>query len=159
MVALSNTEFILILWVTQVGSMVKSTCQARDTNSIPGLEDPLKKEMATHSSILAQRIPCTEHPGRLHSMVIKESATTQRLNNSSSSSTPWKLEASVCHGHILSHSFVSVSLRAYGMQPSRHLCPWNSPDKKTRVDCPFPSPGDLPNHGIEARSHSLQADS
>ena len=47
MVALSNTEFILILWVSQVGSMVKSTCQARDTNFILGLEDPLEKEMAT----------------------------------------------------------------------------------------------------------------
>ena len=30
-----------------------------------GREDPLKKEMATHSSILAWRIPRTEEPGRL----------------------------------------------------------------------------------------------
>ena len=30
-----------------------------------GLEDPLEKEMATHSSILAWRIPWTEEPGRL----------------------------------------------------------------------------------------------
>ena len=28
-------------------------------------EDPLEKEMATHSSILARRIPWTEEPGRL----------------------------------------------------------------------------------------------
>ena len=33
-----------------------------------GLEDPLKKGMATHSSILAQRIPWTEEPGGLKSM-------------------------------------------------------------------------------------------
>ena len=33
-----------------------------------GQEDPLKKEMATHFSILACRIPCTEEPGRLQSM-------------------------------------------------------------------------------------------
>ena len=33
-----------------------------------GLEDPLEKEMATHSSILAWRIPWTEEPGRLQSM-------------------------------------------------------------------------------------------
>ena len=33
-----------------------------------GLEDPLKKEMAIHSSILAWRIPWTEKPGRLQSM-------------------------------------------------------------------------------------------
>ena len=31
-------------------------------------EDPLKKEMATHSSILAWRIPRREDPGRLQSM-------------------------------------------------------------------------------------------
>ena len=33
-----------------------------------GQEDPLEKEMATHSSILAWRIPWTEEPGRLESM-------------------------------------------------------------------------------------------
>jgi len=32
---------------------------------IPGQEDPLKKGMATHSSVLAWRIPWTEGPGRL----------------------------------------------------------------------------------------------
>ena len=33
-----------------------------------GREDPLQMEMATHSSILAWRIPWTEEPGRLQSM-------------------------------------------------------------------------------------------
>ena len=33
-----------------------------------GQEDPLEKGMATHSSILAWRIPWTEEPGGLHSM-------------------------------------------------------------------------------------------
>ena len=33
-----------------------------------GLEDPLKEEMATHSSILARIIPWTEEPGGLQSM-------------------------------------------------------------------------------------------
>ena len=33
-----------------------------------GQEDPLEKEMATHSSVLAWRIPWTEEPGRLQSM-------------------------------------------------------------------------------------------
>ena len=42
---------------------------ARDESSIPGVwEDPLEKEMATHSSILACRIPCTEKPGGLHTV-------------------------------------------------------------------------------------------
>ena len=33
-----------------------------------GQEDPLEEGMATHSSILARRIPWTEEPGRLQSM-------------------------------------------------------------------------------------------
>ena len=33
-----------------------------------GWEDPLEEEMATQSSILAQRIPWTEEPGRLSSI-------------------------------------------------------------------------------------------
>ena len=33
-----------------------------------GQEDPLEKEMATHSSILAWEIPWTEEPGRLQSI-------------------------------------------------------------------------------------------
>ena len=36
-----------------------------------GQEDPLEKEMATHSSILAWRIPWTEEPGRLQIMVLQ----------------------------------------------------------------------------------------
>ena len=41
---------------------------ARDAGSIPESEDPLEKEMATHSSILAWRIQRTEEPGRLQFM-------------------------------------------------------------------------------------------
>ena len=36
-----------------------------------GWEDPLEKVMATHSSILARRIPWTEEPGRLQSMELQ----------------------------------------------------------------------------------------
>ena len=36
-----------------------------------GQEDLLEKEMATHSSILAWRIPCTEEPGGLQSVGLK----------------------------------------------------------------------------------------
>ena len=45
-------------------------------------EDPLEKEMATHSSILARRIPWTEEPGRIQSMGIlgHESTMTQSSN-------------------------------------------------------------------------------
>ena len=44
-----------------------------------GREDPLEAEMATHSSILAWRIPWTEGPGRLQSKGSKELDTTEQL--------------------------------------------------------------------------------
>ena len=51
------------------GSVGKeSACNAGDLGWIPGSEDPLEKEIATHSSILAWRIPWTEEPGGLQSM-------------------------------------------------------------------------------------------
>ena len=46
----------------------ESACNAGDLGSISGQEDALEKEMATHSSILAWRIPWTKKPGRLWSM-------------------------------------------------------------------------------------------
>ena len=43
-----------------------------------GQEDPLEEDVATHSSILAWRIPLTEEPGGLHSpWGLKESGTTE----------------------------------------------------------------------------------
>ena len=45
---------------------VSATIQETQVQSL-GWEDPLEKGMATHSSILAWRIPCTEDPGRLQS--------------------------------------------------------------------------------------------
>ena len=45
-------------------------------------EDPLEKEMATYSSILAREIQWTEEPGGVQSMGSQESDTTQRLNHS-----------------------------------------------------------------------------
>ena len=46
----------------------QSACNTGVSGSILGWEDPLKKGMATHSSILAWRIPWTEEPGGLLSM-------------------------------------------------------------------------------------------
>ena len=42
-----------------------------------GWKDPLEKEMATHSSILAWRIPWTEEPGRLQSMGLQRLDMTE----------------------------------------------------------------------------------
>ena len=56
-------------WASLVAQMVKNL-PARQATQVRSLveEDPLEKEMATHSSILAWRIPWTEAPSRLQSM-------------------------------------------------------------------------------------------
>ena len=56
-------------WTTLVAQAVKClpTMQETRFQSLGG-EDPLEKEMATHSSTLAWRIPWTEEPGGLQSM-------------------------------------------------------------------------------------------
>ena len=46
----------------------ESACSVGDLGSIPGQEDPLEKEMATHSSILDWEIPWTEEPHGLQSI-------------------------------------------------------------------------------------------
>ena len=53
-------------WASLVTKMVKNLA-AMQAQSL-GLEDPLEKGMATHSSILAWRIPRTEEPGGLHTV-------------------------------------------------------------------------------------------
>ena len=53
----------------------KSPVNVGDTGSILGQEDPLEKEMETHSSTLAWEIPWTEEPGGLQSMGSQKSRT------------------------------------------------------------------------------------
>ena len=60
---------LVFSWGFPGGSEVKaSVCSVGDLVQSLGREDPLEKEMATHSSILAWRIPWMEEPGRLQSM-------------------------------------------------------------------------------------------
>ena len=58
-----------LLWASLVAQTVKNLPAMRETwvRSL-GWEDPLEEGMATHSSILAWRIPWTEEPGALQSM-------------------------------------------------------------------------------------------
>ena len=49
-----RVKHLPVMWETLVRSL--------------GREDPMEKEMTTHSSILSWRIPQTEEPGRLQSM-------------------------------------------------------------------------------------------
>ena len=54
--------------VSLVAQLVKNLPAMQETLvRFLGQEEPLKKEMAAHSSILAWRIPWTEEPGRLQS--------------------------------------------------------------------------------------------
>ena len=66
-----SLDLLLMVWTKSslVVQMVKHLPAMQDTRVRSlGWEDPLEKEMATHSSILAWRIPWTEEPGRLQSM-------------------------------------------------------------------------------------------
>ena len=56
-------------------SVVKNLLPLQETQvQSLGHEDPLEKEMATHSSILAWKIPWTEQPGGLQSMGLQRVA-------------------------------------------------------------------------------------
>ena len=64
---------MILLWIenkkTSLAASGKgSTFNKGDIGLILGSEDPLKMEMATHSSILTSEIPWTEEPGGLESM-------------------------------------------------------------------------------------------
>ena len=55
-------------WFPDGSDGKESTCNEEDLGSIPGLGRSLEKEMATHFSILAWKVPCMEEPDRLQSM-------------------------------------------------------------------------------------------
>ena len=74
-----------------------------------GREEPLEKEMAIHSSILAWKIPWTEKPGRLQSVGHKESDKTEWLH------------------FQFSCSVVSDSLWPHGLHHTRVPCPPPTP--------------------------------
>ena len=61
--------FSFSIWTSLGAQMVKNLPSVQETQvQSLGQEDPLEKGMATHSSILAWRIPWTEEPGGLQSM-------------------------------------------------------------------------------------------
>ena len=57
-------------------------CNAGDAGSIPGWEDPLEEETATHFSILAWEVPWTEEPGRLQSAAAASAKSLQSCPDS-----------------------------------------------------------------------------
>ena len=48
-----------------------------------------------------------------------------------------------------------ILLPPHGLWPARHLCPWDFPGKNIGVSSHSPSPGDLPDPGIEPTSSAL----
>ena len=61
-----------------------------------GREDPLKKEMVTHSSTLAQRIPWTEAPGGLRAIGLQRVRHTEQLDFHIHTFTTWRGHRAFC---------------------------------------------------------------
>ena len=59
----------------------------------------------------------------------------------------------------VNHSVMSGSLRPYGLQPARLLCPWGFSRQEYWRGLPCPPPGNLPDPGTEPMSPALRADS
>ena len=89
---LSFWQGVWASWASPVAQLVKNPPAILETwvQSL-GQEDPLKKEMANCSSILAWRIPWTEEPGGLQSTGLQDSDTTYQLN----SNNIWELLVSL----------------------------------------------------------------
>ena len=126
-----------------------------------GQEDPLEEEMATHSSILAWRIPWTEEPGRLQSMGLQKvghdwmtSLLTFKFFNRQRHyfcfvmwfvcyyfiNVTYTYTHTCVHAEWFSHVWPFCDLME--CSPPDSLCPWqeldkNFPDKNTRVGCRF----------------------
>ena len=86
----------------------ESTCNAGDQVSSLSQEDPLEEETATHSSILAWRIPWTEKPGRLPPMGL------QRVGHD------WMTDTFTFHFHAFMKS-VHCYIRMNEYQPSKEM--------------------------------------
>ena len=82
-----------------------------------GQQDPLERGMATHSSILAWRIPRTEEPGGPQSMGHKESDTTERLTRFGELRTAGsrQAQAALSPYTALQEAFLCSSLQCFGV--------------------------------------------
>ena len=155
-----NTSITQRFKIIEVAQTVKRLPTMRETwvQSL-GQEDPLEKEMATHSSTLAWKIPWTEKPGRLQSM------GSQRVGHDWSD-----LAAAVLPIGSFSRVYVWINyimcVHALLLRCVRlFVTPWTIAYKAPPFmgffrqewwsGFPFPSPGDLPDPRIETRSPAL----
>ena len=142
------------------GSVVKNPSPMQETwiQSL-GQEDPLQKEMATHSNILAWEIPWTEELmdyslwgckrvrlllsrfSRVRLYATPEMAAHQAppslgfSRQEHWSGLPFHSPMHESEKWKWSCSIVSDSQRPHGMQPIRLLYPWDFPGKSTGVGC------------------------
>ena len=73
-------HFHPVSWASLVAQTVKNLPTMWETwVHFLSWEDPLEEGMATHSSILAWRIPWTEEPGRVAAWGLKESDMTEQM--------------------------------------------------------------------------------
>ena len=87
------------------------------------------------------------HSQGCHWTLSPVSSHRQSLNLWMVLGTPNKHALEVLCCAVLSHSVVSDSLRPHRLQPARLLCPWDSPDKNTRVCCHALLQGISPTQG------------
>ena len=75
----------LLIWASLVAQRVKHLPAMQETwvRSL-GQEDPMEREMATHSSTLAWKIPWTEKPARLQSMGLQRVTDSEVIRASES---------------------------------------------------------------------------
>ena len=119
--------------------------------------------MATYSSILAWRIPWTEEPDGL------QSTGSQRVGHDWATSLSWRQSAT--NGAAIDFDSLRTYMSEWVKSLSRvriFATPWTAAYQAPPSmgfsrqvywsGLPFPSPGDLPNPGIEPRSPTLQAD-
>ena len=111
-----------------------------------GGEDPLEKEMATHFSILAWRIPRTEEPGGLQSMGSQRVGHTEPYTYFLSVCFPKAKQSESVKSLSRVRLFVTPWTVAYQAPPSMGFS-----RQEYWSGLPFPSLGDLPHPGIEPR--------
>ena len=126
--------------------------------------------MATHSSVLAWRIPGTEEPSGLPSMGLHRvghdwsdlaaaACDYVRRNQREAFSFQNMLGKTSCFGDfswlLFSHSVVSNSFATSWTVAHQAPLSMEFPRQESWSGLPFPSPGDLPNPGIESASCAL----
>ena len=122
-----QTSFRFLFRASLVAQMVKRLPAMQETQFwFLGWEDPLEKEMATHSSILAWRIPWTEEPGGLQSIASHRVSTTEVTQHAHKG--VWIQRIKYClklrpqFPHLLYHKIILSGHCNHIMRQRKQLC-------------------------------------